>query len=519
MEHTLPLMEGGAPPSIVEMHGIVKRFGSLTALGGIDLTVRAGEIHAVVGENGAGKTTLMHILAGLMHPDMGSITIRGHIESIASVERANALGIAMVHQHFMLVSSLSVAENLTLGREPTQRGLFDRATARRAVVELGERYHLQVNPDARVEALSLGDLQRLEILRALYRGAEVLILDEPTAVLTPSETEGLFRVLRELKADGKTTIFISHKLAEVLTISDTITVLRDGKVTGRLRTPETQAREIAGLMVGREVLLSVDRPSQAVGAPLLQIEHLVGSGVKGVSLDVRAGEIVGIAGVTGNGQSEFADLIAGMLPVHAGSIHINGQDVTRRSVLERRRAGLAYVPEDRFRQGLAAHGSISDNLLLGSQTQPPYVRRGILNRATIHQRTRSLVERFRIKIGDIKHAVRSLSGGNAQRVVIARELADDKPLLLAAQPTRGIDIAASEFVWEAILTRRRAGAGVLLISADLNEILALSDRIVVMYAGRMIGEVAAADADETRLGLWMAGMMPQEVEDAQTARI
>jgi simple sugar transport system ATP-binding protein len=511
-------MEGGAPPSIVEMHGIVKQFGSLTALAGVDLSVRAGDIHAVVGENGAGKTTLMHILTGLTQADAGGIAVRGRAESIASVERANALGIAMVHQHFMLLPSLSVAENLTLGREPTRRGLFDRAAARRAVVELGERYHLQVDPDARVEALSLGDLQRLEILRALYRGAEVLILDEPTAVLTPSETEGLFRVLRELKTSGKTTIFISHKLAEVLAISDTITVLRDGKVTGRLRTAETQAREIARLMVGREVMLAVDRPAQAVGAPLLQIERLVGSGVKGISLDVHAGEIVGIAGVTGNGQSELADMIAGLLPAQAGSIRINGHDVTQRTVLERRGAGLAYVPEDRFKQGLAARGSISDNLLLGSQTQTAFVRRGILNRTNIRQRARSLVERFRVKVGDVEQAVQSLSGGNAQRVVIARELADDKPLLLAAQPTRGIDIAASEFAWEAILKRRRAGAGVLLISADLNEILALSDRILVMFAGRIIGEVAAADADETRLGLLMAGVASQEVEDAQATR-
>jgi simple sugar transport system ATP-binding protein len=496
--------------SVVAMRGIVKRFGQTTALDGVDLTVQRGEVHAVVGENGAGKSTLMHILAGVLAADRGDIRIRGQQTAIQSVERAYALGIAMVHQHFMLFPSLTVAESLTLGQEPRRRGLFDRRAAEQAVADLGERYNLAVNPAARVGDLSVGDLQRLEILRALYRGAEILILDEPTGVLTPQEAQGLFRVIRELARDGKTTLFISHKLEEVLEISQSITVLRDGRVTGVLKTAETDAHEIARLMVGREVFLQFTRPELPPGEPVLEIENLAGGGVGPLSLRVYANEVVGIAGVAGNGQTELEGLIAGLIPIESGSIKLCGRDVTRDAAAQRREAGLANIPEDRYKHGLAAAASVSDNLLMGFQTRPQYAPRGLLNLKAIHLRAETLVKQFQIKTAKVSSPAATLSGGNAQRIVIARELAERKPFILAAQPTRGIDIAASEFVRGAILQRRNNGAGVLLISADLSEILSMADRILVMYAGRIIGEVPASEATETRLGLLMAGVQEAE---------
>jgi ABC-type uncharacterized transport system ATPase subunit len=497
---------------IVAMEGIGKRFNQTTALAGVDLEVKAGEVHALVGENGAGKSTLMHILAGVVQADRGHIAIAGKPAAISSVEAAYAHGIAMVHQHFMLLQSLTVAENLTLGHEPRRRGLFDADAAARAVVDLGERYHLKVNPLARVADLSVGDLQRLEILRALYRGADVLILDEPTGVLTPQEAQGLFRVIRELSRDGKTTIFISHKLEEVLDISDSITVLRDGHVTGSLRAAETSAREIARLMVGREVFLQFEKPDLTAGQPLLELRDLFAKGVQGVSLCLHANEIVGIAGVAGNGQTELADLIAGLLPVKSGSIHLNGQDVTHSSVAQRRSAGCANIPEDRYKHGLAAGGSVSDNLLMGGYQHPPLVQRGLLDLKAISAWVKRLIQRFSIRMEKATSLTATLSGGNAQRIVIARELAEDKPFILAAQPTRGIDIGASEFVRDTLLQRRNAGAGVLLISADLSEVLSISDRILVMYAGRIIGEVPGKDATETRLGLLMAGIQEDHAD-------
>jgi general nucleoside transport system ATP-binding protein len=492
--------------AVLEMRGISKRFNQTIALDTVDLTVKQGEVHAIVGENGAGKSTLMHILAGMIAADRGQISIRGKTVAIHSVESANALRIAMVHQHSMLFPSLTVAENLTLGREPRRFGLFDRTSAAQAVHDLGERYDLRVKAAARVADLSVGELQRLEILRALYRGADILILDEPTSVLTPQEALGMFRVIHELKRAGKTTLFISHKLEEVLEISDAITVLRDGHVTGNLDTTATNAHEIARLMVGREVFLQFTKPELSPGEPVLEINDLSGKGVDHVSLSVCANEIVGIAGVTGNGQTELADLIAGMTPAQTGIIRIVGQDVTRATVAKRRAVGLANIPEDRYKQGLAAGGSVSDNLLIGVHDKPPLIRRGLLNRKAISERVTKLIQRFQIKTANAASLISTLSGGNAQRIIIARELAEDKPFILAAQPTRGIDIAASEFVRDALLKRRNNGAGVLLISADLSEILSLADRILVMYAGKIIGEVAANDANESRLGLLMAGI-------------
>jgi ABC-type uncharacterized transport system ATPase subunit len=436
--------------------------------------------------------------------------------TIPDVETAYRLGIAMVHQHFMLFPSLTVAENLTIGQEPSRWTLFDREAAAAAVRRLGEAYDLRVDPEARVGELSVGDLQRVEILRALRRGARVLILDEPTAVLTPREARGLFRVVRELRATGCTTVFISHKLDEVLEIADRITVLRDGRVTGSLEGASATAGELARLMVGRELQPMPPRVVVEPGPPVLELRALQGPGIRSLDLDVRAGEIVGVAGVAGNGQSELAELVAGLLLPTGGTIRIGGREVTRASVAERRAAGLAYVPDDRYRRGLAADASISDNLVMGAHRRPPVARGIRFDRAAATRIGRALVERSGIRARSVGDPARSLSGGNAQRLVLARELGPERPLLVVAQPTRGIDIAATRFVHEELLARRAAGVGILLISADLSEVLALSDRIAVLFGGRIVGETPGATADPERLGLWMAGVTGAATDVAET---
>jgi simple sugar transport system ATP-binding protein len=488
------------------MHGMVKRFDRLVAVGGADLVVASGEVHAVVGENGAGKTTLMQMLAGLIRPDAGHIEIHGRRAHIRTVEDAYALRIAMVHQHFMLFPSFTVTENVAIGREPVKRGLFDRRSAEASVAALAERYGLDVNPRALIADLSVGELQRVEILRALFRGAQILILDEPTGVLTPQETKGLFRIIRDLSADGKTTVFISHKLEEVLEISSSVTVLRDGRVTGVLQTAGTNSRELARLMVGREVFLEFEREEVQPGEPVMEARGLSGAGVHNVDLTLHAGEIVGVAGVAGNGQSQVAELIAGLLQPTSGSVRMCGRDVTRASVADRRAAGLAYIPEDRYGHGLADGASIWENLLMGVHGRPPASRRGMIDREAALERARTLVDRFQVKVSAVTDSTKTLSGGNAQKVVVARELSEQKPLILACQPTRGIDVASTEFVRNELLEQRRQGSGVLLVSADLSEIMSLSDRIVVMYGGEIIGEVDGNEADEIRLGLLMAGL-------------
>lgn len=495
------------PAPIVAMRGIVRRFGAVTALDGVDLDLAPGEVHAVVGENGAGKSTLMHVLAGLVRPDAGTIEIHGRRVTIDGVAEANRLGIAMVHQHFMLFPALTVAENLLIGAEPTRRGLYDRHTARRTVAEVAERFGLAVDPDARVADLGVGALQRVEILRALLRRSQIVILDEPTAILTPQETVGLFRVVRGLAEEGRTIVFVTHRLEEVLELSERVTVLRDGRVTAHVRTAETDARQLARAMVGRDVVLSLERPPQAVGRAVLELDDLRAPGLSGVSLRVHTGEIVGVAGVAGNGQTELAEAIAGLLPLSGGRVVIDGRDVTAASVAERRAAGLTYIPDDRYRRGLAADASVRDNLAMGRHAGRER-RALLLDRAGIARRVERLVANFGIRTPALDAPVRNLSGGNAQRVVLARELADPHPLTVAAQPTRGIDVAATEFVRRRLLDRRTARSGVLLISSDLDEIRSLADRIVVLHAGRIVGELPAAEADDVRLGLLMAGVRP-----------
>ncbi len=493
-------------PAGIVMRGIRRRFDDVVALDGVDLHLRPGEVHAVVGENGAGKTTLMRILAGVERADSGVIEVDGRPVAIDGVEDAHRLGIGMVHQHFMLLPSLTVAENLVLGSEPSRWTLFDRAAAEDRVRRLGHAYGLRVDPRARVRDLSVGDLQRVEILRVIDRGARTLILDEPTAVLTPRETRGLFEVVRELRAGGRTTVFISHKLDEVLEIADRVTVLRDGRVTGALDTSQADLSTLARMMVGRDLPPSPARVPMTPGSPMLELEGLRGPGVRGVDLVVRGGEIVGVAGVAGNGQTELAELVAGLLPVAAGQVRIAGQDVTAASVSARRATGLAYVPDDRFHRGLAPDGSIADNLVMGAHRRPPIARGMRLDRAAIREVARGLVGRFGVRARSVSDPARSLSGGNAQRLVIARELAGSPRLVVAAQPTRGIDIAASRFVHDELRALRAAGVGILVISADLTEVLTLADRIVVLHAGRLVGETPGDGADAERIGLWMAGI-------------
>jgi len=487
------------------MVGIAKRYGRVQALDDVDLELAPGRVHAVVGENGAGKSTLMQILAGHVARDAGRILVDGREVPVASVEEAHRLGISMVHQHFMLFPSLTVAENLTIGREPRRRTLFDRAAARGLVAELSERFGLGVDPDARVSSLSVGALQRVEILRALYRQAGILILDEPTAVLSPQEADRLFATIRSLAAEGRTIVFVSHHLDEVLEHAERITVLRDGRVTAEVAARDTDLRSLARAMVGRDVVSDLERLSVDPGRPVLEMRGVRAPGLGPLDLEVRAGEIVGVAGVAGNGQGMLAEVVSGLAPATAGMIRIDGRDVSTATVRDRRDAGLCYIPEDRYRRGLALDASIRDNLVTGRHAGKAGQRRYRLDFDGIERRVERVVPAFGIPSRDLSAPVRTLSGGNAQRVVLGRELADPHPLTVAHEPTRGLDIAATEFVRRALLDRRATGSGVLLISSDLHEIRALSDRIVVLYAGRIAGELPAAEADEVRLGLLMAG--------------
>jgi ABC-type uncharacterized transport system ATPase subunit len=497
----------------IELRGIVKRFPGVLANDHIDLSVEPGEIRALVGENGAGKTTLMRILYGLYQPDEGEIYLQGQLQHFRSPLDAIRAGLGMVHQHFMLFPSLTVSENVVYGAEPTRAGFVDNRSAIRQVAELAGRYGLMVDPDARVGDLPVGIRQRVELLKMLYRDAQTLILDEPTAVLTPQERDGLFAILKNLARQGRTIIFITHKLNEVMSISDNATVLRGGQVTGTLRTAETSPEELSRLMVGRDVIFRVEKPVQKLGEPVLRVENLLVENearralVKGVSFQARAGEIVGIAGVAGNGQTELVEALTGMREIDGGQITLLGEEITRRAVDDRREAGLAYIPEDRGHVGLALEARVSDNLIMGFQHTPSIARRMILQFAGIREHAQKLIDRFKIKVSTAQEATANLSGGNLQKVVVARELSHEGCLLIAEQPTRGIDVGSIEFVHQQLLDYRAAGKAILLISAELSEVMSLSDRILVMYEGQIVGELEAdaPDTTEERLGLLMAG--------------
>ena len=497
--------------SLLEMRGIVKRFGDLTALGGVDLVVAEREIHALLGENGAGKSTLMNVLYGLYRPDAGTIALRGSEAQIRSPRDAIRAGIGMIHQHFMLVGPLSVAENVVLGDERSGPFLRTRELATR-VRALEERFGIAVDPEARVEELPLGLQQRVEILKVLYRGSDLLVFDEPTAVLTPQEVDELFAIVRTLRAEGKTVIFITHKLREVFAVTDRITVLRGGHNAGELVTADSNAAEIARLMVGRELRPLAPRAAAAAAAPaVLEIRGLEAksergaAALRGIDLAVARGEILGVAGVGGNGQSELAECILGLRRPSGGTIAIGGTDVSRDDPKRTRRRGVAYVPEDRRLEGLVLAFTVADNLILGKQDRPPYSRRAVLQPTVIAREGARVAREFDVRPPNPRAIVGNLSGGNQQKVVLGRELSEAPALIVASQPTRGLDIGSTEYVWDRLLEQRARGCAVLLISSELDEIRALSDRIAVIFEGRIVATLAAAEATEERLGLLMVG--------------
>ena len=493
-----------------EMRAVTKRFPGVIANDRVDFSARKGEIHALLGENGAGKSTLMNVLCGLYRQDEGQVLVNGRAVDFGSPGDAIAAGVGMVHQHFMLVPPQTVAENVILGLRHVPF-VMNMTQIEEDVRDLGQRYGLPVDPRARVWQLSVGEQQRVEILKMLYRGAEILILDEPTAVLTPQEAIGFFATLREMTAAGKTIIFISHKLDEVLSIANRITVLRAGKHVATIDAAGVTKPELASLMVGREVLFSLDKPPQAPGAARLSVRALIAQddkrldALRGLSLTVHAGEIVGLAGVAGNGQRELAEVICGLRPAVSGTVEINGVAAPNASPLAMIEAGVAYVPEDRSATGSAPNLSIADNLALKAYRRPPLGSKGLVNRRQMRVHARRLIHEYDIATPGPQTPARKLSGGNLQKVILAREISSQPALIVAAYPTRGLDIGATENVRNLLLNERNNGTAVLLISEDLDEIFALADRIAVLYEGRIVGEVAGAEADLETIGLMMAG--------------
>jgi simple sugar transport system ATP-binding protein len=491
------------------LEGITKRFPGVLANDRVDLTLQEGEIHALVGENGAGKSTLMRVLYGLYPPDDGRILVRGREVRIATPRAAIALGIGMVHQHFVLVDRFTVTENVILGSEDGV--VLDLDAAERRIEELAQSYGFRVNPKAVVEDLSVGEEQRVEILKALYRGVDLLILDEPTAVLTPAETDDLFQNLRRLRADGKTVVFISHKLGEVLEIADRITVLRRGRVVGETTPRETSKDRLAEMMVGRPVLFRLEKPDVTVGEPILKIEGLEVRGrLHDVDLEVRGGEILGVAGVEGNGQLELAEGVVGLRPVDAGRILLDGEDVTGRAVSQVRSRGLAYVPEDRHDRGLVLDMTLWENTVLGRQGSRKFSGGfGVMLIRKIKEVAARLIRTFDVRARSITVQASTLSGGNQQKLILGRELDEDPRLLVAHQPTRGLDVGSIQYIHEQIVAKRDEGVAVLLVSTELDEIFALADRIAVMFRGVIVGVIDRKGATRNQVGLLMAGQTQQ----------
>ncbi|OPZ37748.1 MAG: Ribose import ATP-binding protein RbsA [Synergistetes bacterium ADurb.BinA166] len=496
---------------LIEMSGINKEFPGVKAVQDGMFTLEEGEIHSLVGENGAGKSTLMKILYGMYSPESGTITVRGESFPSLTPKRAIGMGIGMVHQEFMLVREMTVLENIILGFEPRRGAMIDRRAALDKIDYYARTYGLSVHPDKKVGEISVGEAQRVEIIKTMYRGAEILVLDEPTAVLTPQESEQLFEILRSMKKDGKSIVFISHKLREVLEISDRVTVMRGGRHIATLDGSSATAPELARLMVGREVFLGGTPVPSEPGEVALSVEGVYVPGEKelsklrGVSFSVRRGEILGIAGVNGNGQSELAEAIAGLRPVQRGRVVLGGVEVQNMPPRKIREHGLSHIPEDRNLRGLDRQSDVKENLAACSFSEPPLSRGGVVNWGRVREFADDLIRSYDIRPAGVDVPAAGLSGGNAQKVVVAREVSGRAPVLLASQPTRGVDIGSIETIRAELNRAKKEGAAVVLISSDLEEILSLSDRIAVMFEGRITGEVSSSEADELSLGLLMTG--------------
>lgn len=496
---------------VLQARGITKRFPGVLANDKVDFDLKKGEIHVLLGENGAGKTTLMNILYGLYNQDEGEMLVNGKAVKIDNPNDSIALGIGMVHQHFMLVPVFTVAENVMLGDETTKRGMLDRKIVSDKVKELSHRYGLDVDPEALVGQLPVGLQQRVEIVKTLYRDAQILILDEPTAVLTPQEAEELFVIMRGLTERGVSIIFITHKLKEVLAVSDRITVMRAGRVVGTVTPEEMNEAKLASLMVGREVILKVKKGEASPKEQILKVEDLHAidnrglESLRGVSFEVHAGEVLGIAGVQGNGQTELAEALTGLRATKSGQVTLDGKDITGKTPRPIIEAGLAHIPEDRQRHGLVLSYSVADNMVLCNYYLPPFARGMALQQDAVDANARKLIGEYDVRTPSPFIPTAKLSGGNQQKVIVARELSRDVKLLIASQPTRGLDVGSIEYIHKEIIAMRDRGIGVLLISAELDEIMALSDRIAVMYRGQIVTTVDAKEATREELGLWMAG--------------
>ena len=496
---------------MLELRNITKTFGNVVANDNVSIIVHKGTIHAIVGENGAGKSTIMRIAYGFYNADSGEILVDGKPTAIRNPHDAIANGIGMVHQHFMLVDTMTVAENIILGAETGSAANLDLEKANADILALSNELKLGVDPKAYIEDLSVGQQQRVELLKALYRNAELLILDEPTAVLSPQEVEEFFGILRRMKEQGKTIIIITHKLEEVLAISDEVTVMRDGRSVGNVKTSETTAKDLARMIVGRDVLLRVDKTDAEPQATVLEVKNLLVSGrhgpaVKNVSFTVRAGEIVGIAGIEGNGQTELIEALSGLTKATAGSIEFDGKNITNHTARELKELGIAHIPEDRHKRGLLLHSNLAENSILGVHYRPPVAAAtGFMDNAAITKRVSEIIENFDVRPPDAGLPAKSLSGGNQQKLIIGREFELNPKLLLVSQPTRGVDIGAIEFIHRKLIGLRDAGSAILLVSAELEEVTALADRLLVIREGKIVGEVDPKDTSTEEIGLMMTG--------------